>query len=107
MAIVGDAPQRLQEAVSLAVYRIVQESLTNARRHAPGSTVQVTLAFRQDRVGVTVENGEGTPEATNGHGPGVGILGMRERAAAVGGSVNARALAHGFRVEAGLPYGGP
>jgi len=39
--------------------------------------------------------------------PGVGILGMRERAAAVGGSVNARALAHGFRVEAGLPYGGP
>jgi hypothetical protein len=47
MAIVGDAPQRLQEAVSLAVYRIVQESLTNARRHYPGAAVQFAAPGRR------------------------------------------------------------
>ena len=104
LAVVGDPPRRLPEAVSLAAYRIVQESLTNARRHAAGSAVQVTLAFDQHQVDVTIENGEGRPDHTNGHGPGVGIIGMTERATAVGGTVTARALARGFRVEAGLPY---
>ncbi|MFL5829000.1 MAG: sensor histidine kinase [Solirubrobacteraceae bacterium] len=107
MAVVGEPPRRLPEAVSLAAYRIVQESLTNARRHASGSSVRVTVAFERDHVGVTIENGEGTAERTNGHGPGVGIMGMTERAAAVGGTVKARALARGFCVEAGLPYGRP
>jgi signal transduction histidine kinase len=104
MEVIGDRPQRLPEAVSLAGYRIVQESLTNARRHASGAPVRVRLAFEADRVGVAIENGEGASERANGRGAGVGIMGMTERAAAIGGSVSARRVARGFRVDAELPY---
>jgi signal transduction histidine kinase len=104
LAVVGEPPQRVPEAVSLAAYRIVQESLTNARRHAAGTAVHVTLSFEPDRMGVAIENGEGSPDTTNGRGPGVGIMGMTERAAAVGGTMTARPLPDGFRVDAELPY---
>jgi signal transduction histidine kinase len=104
LAVVGEPAQRVPEAVSLAAYRIVQESLTNARRHAARTAVHVTLSFGLDRVGAAIENGEGTPERTNGRRPGVGIMGMTERAAAVGGTMTARPLPHGFRVDAELPY---
>jgi signal transduction histidine kinase len=104
--VVGRRPKRVAEAVSLAAYRIVQESLTNARRHAAGAPVQVTLAFQPDRLGVAVENGEGTP-GPNGHCAGVGIMGMSERATSVGGTVAVRQLGHGYRVEAELPYARP
>jgi signal transduction histidine kinase len=104
MAVVGDRPQRVPEAVSLAAYRIVQESLTNARRHAAGAAVHVTLSFEAHRVRMAIENSEGTPDRVNGRGPGVGVMGMTERAAAVGGSVTARPLPRGFRVDAELPY---
>jgi signal transduction histidine kinase len=53
---------------------------------------------------VAVENGEGTIDRANGRGPGVGIMGMTERAAAVGGTLTARPLPRGFRVDAELPY---
>jgi signal transduction histidine kinase len=105
--VVGEPPQRLPDAVSLAAYRIVQESLTNARRHASGAPVQVTLSFQHGQLGVAIENGEGTVRRANGHGPGVGIMGMTERAAAVGGTVTARAVSRGFRVDAQLPYARP
>jgi signal transduction histidine kinase len=101
---IGEPPPRVPEAVSLAAYRIVQEALTNARRHSPGAAVQVTLSFQPDRVGLAVENGEGSPGRINGRGSGVGIMGMTERAAAVGGTVSARPLPGGFRVDAELPY---
>src|SRR3954452_8219689 len=104
LTVTGDRPPRVPEAVSLAAYRIVQESLTNARRHAASSAVHVTLAFEPDRVAVAIENDEGTPERANGHGRGVGIMGMSERAAAVGRTVIARPLPGGFRVDAELPY---
>jgi signal transduction histidine kinase len=68
--------------------------------------VQVTLEFQPDRLGVAVENGEGTP-GPNGHGAGVGIMGMSERATSVGGTVAVRQLGHGYRVEAELPYALP
>jgi signal transduction histidine kinase len=104
MNVLGERPQRLPDAVSLAAYRIVQESLTNARRHAEGAPVRITLRFAPDRLGVRVENGEGASYGANGRGAGVGIMGMTERAAAVGGSVAARRLSRGFRVDAELPY---
>jgi signal transduction histidine kinase len=104
IAVAGEPPQRVPEAVSLAAYRIVQESLTNARRHAAGAVVDVRLSFQRDRLGVAIENGEGTSEGADGRGPGVGIMGMTERATAVGGTVSARPLARGFRVDADLPY---
>jgi signal transduction histidine kinase len=104
LEVAGAPPARLPDAVSLAAFRIAQESLTNARRHAAGTAVHVTLSFEPDRVGVAIENDEGSSDRTNGRGPGVGIMGMTERAAAVGGTVSARPLPRGFRVDAELPY---
>jgi signal transduction histidine kinase len=100
----GDRPDRIPEPVSLAAYRIIQESLTNARRHAPGAAVNVALSFQAQRLTVAVENAQGTPQPDNGQAPGVGILGMRERAAAVGGTLAAHPRPDGFRVDADLPY---
>jgi signal transduction histidine kinase len=103
MKLEGDRPTRVPEPVSLAAYRIVQESLTNARRHAPGAAVLVTVAFQPDRLTLAIENAQGTVLHANG-AAGVGIVGMRERATAVGGILSARPLATGFRVAAELPY---
>jgi signal transduction histidine kinase len=105
LAVNGEPPARLSEAVSLAAYRIVQESLTNARRHAPGAAVQVTVAFDPSLLSIEIENSRGAPPSRNGTTPGVGIAGMRERATAIGGSLEAGADRDGFRVQAELPYG--
>jgi signal transduction histidine kinase len=104
LEITGERPERLSEAVSLAAFRIVQESLTNARRHAAGAPVCVSLAFEPDRLAVAVENGAGAHANGDGSTPGVGIIGMTERASAVGGTLHAAPLAAGFRVRAELPY---
>jgi signal transduction histidine kinase len=107
MELEGDRPARLPEPVSLAAYRIIQESLTNARRHAPGTAVDVTVVFGADRLRLAIENAADTTARVNGDARGVGIAGMRERAAAIGGAVSARRLAAGFRVDAELPYARP
>ncbi|MDQ6613492.1 MAG: histidine kinase [Actinomycetota bacterium] len=106
LTVTGTPPQRLPEAASLAAYRIVQESLTNARRHATGGSVRVTMSFEPRQVAVSVENDAGTAApAGNGIAPkGVGITGMTERAEAAGGTLRAVASANGFRVDAELPY---
>jgi signal transduction histidine kinase len=80
------------------VYRIVQESLTNAARHAPGSNVQVHVAACDGYVDVDVES-SGSP----GHGSGMGLTGMRERAEAVGGTLHAGPRGDGWLVHASLP----
>jgi signal transduction histidine kinase len=100
----GVRPPRLPDGVSLAAYRIVQESLTNARRHAPGAPVSVELRFEPAALSVSVENGPGGRPSTNGAASGVGIAGMRERAAAIGGTLSAGAVRDGFCVQAELPY---
>jgi signal transduction histidine kinase len=104
LAIGGERPPRLSAAVSLAAFRIAQESLTNARRHAAGTAVRVALAYDRQALSLVVENGASLATTANGASTGVGILGMRERAAAVGGTFDARATQSGFRVEAQLPY---
>ena len=101
MELAGERPARLPEPVSLAAYRIIQESLTNARRHAPGAAVNVAVAFGTDRLTIAVENALGAASQSNG---GVGIAGMCERAASVGGAVTAGRRDGGFRVDADLPY---
>ena len=100
----GDRPARIPEPVSLAAYRIVQESLTNARRHAPGAPVKIELSFRPERLTLAVENANSGPRHANGRALGVGLLGMTERAAAVGGTVTAQPVPGAFRVDADLPY---
>jgi signal transduction histidine kinase len=101
--VVGERPPRVPDAVSLAAFRIVQESLTNARRHAAGAPVHVTLAYAPRGLTVAVENQAGTPANGNGNG-GVGIMGMTERASALGGTLRAGRRLDGFRVDAELPY---
>jgi signal transduction histidine kinase len=102
--VTGERPERLPDAVSLAAFRIVQESLTNARRHAAGAPVRVSLAFEPSCLAVAVENGVGIEANGSGSTPGVGIIGMTERASAVGGTLRAAPLPGGFRVDAELPY---
>jgi signal transduction histidine kinase len=97
---------RLDPGVELAAYRIVQEALTNARRHAPGAAVDVELRYADDALRLRIrDNGPG--QAARYHA-GHGLLGMRERAAAVGGSLQTGdARGGGFLVEAELPARAP
>jgi signal transduction histidine kinase len=97
---------RLDPGVELAAYRIVQEALTNARRHAPGAAVDVELHYSGDALRLRIrDNG---PGQADGHHSGHGLLGMRERAAAVGGSLRTSdARGGGFCVEAELPAKAP
>jgi signal transduction histidine kinase len=97
----------VEPGVALTAYRIIQEALTNARRHAPGAAVDVELAYAETVLHVRVrDNGPGPPaggSASAGHG----LLGMRERAAMVGGTLRAGpAAVGGFLVEAALPTTG-
>jgi signal transduction histidine kinase len=124
--IVSGPVAEFDPGVELAAYRIVQEALTNARRHAPGAAVDVELRYGDDALRLRIrDNGPGPSvgaqasggmEASRGtepRGPGPsrgtephghGLLGMRERALAVGGSLRTGpAPGGGFCVEAVLP----
>ena len=92
------------ESVSVTGFRLVQEALTNVRRHAgPVDTVDVRLAIGADNVTIEVsDNGRGAGVAASPDG--FGIIGMRERVAAVGGTVEAGARpGGGWRVRGVLP----
>jgi signal transduction histidine kinase len=97
----------LDPGLELIAYRIIQEALTNARRHAPGAAVDVELEYADDELRLRVrDNGPGPPSDWQSGGPpdGHGLLGMRERAATVGGRLQTgRAPVNGFLVEAVLP----
>jgi signal transduction histidine kinase len=95
----------LDPGVELAAYRIVQEALTNARRHAPGAAVDVELHFADDALHVRIrDNGPGPAAEPSQPAAGHGLLGMRERAAAVGGEfLVGSAPGGGFLVQATLP----
>ena len=101
--IVSGAVAEFDPGVELAAYRIVQEALTNARRHAPGAAVDVELCYGDDVLRLRIrDNGPGPGQAAAGAGH--GLLGMRERALAVGGSLRTGAApGGGFCVEAVLP----
>ncbi|WP_229069540.1 sensor histidine kinase [Actinoplanes sp. DH11] len=96
----GD-PVEVPAPVATAVYRVVQESLTNTVRHAGASRAVVTLRYSPTRVVVDVQdNGDAVPEpVVDGHG----IAGMRERVAALGGALTAGPGRNGFTVRAGIP----
>jgi signal transduction histidine kinase len=101
---VSGPPATLDPGVELAAYRIVQEGLTNARRHAPGAAVDVELRFTGAALRLRVrDNGPGPPGASAADG-GHGLTGMRERAAAAGGELRTGAApGGGFLIEATLP----
>jgi signal transduction histidine kinase len=98
-------PQQLEGAVDQAAYRILQEALTNAARHGTG-TARVEVAFSEAALELTVTNtpaGASAPRSNGGHG----LIGMRERATLLGGSLEAEPTDGAFRVRARLPYRGP
>lgn len=100
--LVDGARRPLGPAVDQAAYRILQESLTNALRHGDGRA-EVALAYGDDALEIDVTN----PSQTPGPAPARhGIVGMRERASLLGGSVSHESMNGLFRVRARLPYGG-
>lgn len=92
-------------AAQLAVYRILQEALTNALRHGAGGAVDVGLSWHPDRVRLIVRNPASAGSAT-GDGRGHGLIGMRERAQLVGGTFEAGLDGDVFTVRATIPIGG-
>ncbi|MFI8390520.1 sensor histidine kinase [Streptomyces sp. NPDC085540] len=100
-------PRPLVAACDHAAYRIVQEALTNAYKHAPGASITVELRFEDDSLVVEIANGPSVgPAADEVVSGGQGLTGLRERARLVGGMVHAGPVeSGGFRVAGVLPYG--
>lgn len=101
------APQRLSAQTSMAVYRVVQEALTNVRKYAgPRPTVRIDERWDDDGLSLTIaDNGRGASSGLDGHTPGYGLIGMRERVQAVGGTVSAGpGIGGGFVVSVTVPY---
>ncbi|MGQ0804291.1 MAG: sensor histidine kinase [Actinomycetota bacterium] len=101
----GD-PAGLPPALGLSVYRITQESLANVAKHAPVSHTEVRLAVDPDCVHLVVADHDGRTVPVPSENGGLGLRGMRERAAALGGSLDARPDGDGWLVEATLPRPG-
>jgi signal transduction histidine kinase len=93
----------LPPPVTLSLFRVVQEALTNALKHSPGSTATVALEVAPDRVTVVVENpmlATGAPSALAGSGGGYGLRGIAERVELLGGSVETGPVAGNWCVRA-------
>lgn len=95
-------PRQLETAVDQAAYRILQEAIANAARHGSGAA-RVELAFGEAALDLTISNavsGQSASRLNGGHG----LIGMRERAALLGGSLEAGRDNGSFRVRAHLPF---
>jgi signal transduction histidine kinase len=97
-------PRPVEDTVGRTAYRVVQEALTNAGKHAPGGAVAVTLDHRPAELVVSVVNRRATRPPERLPGGGYGLVGLRERVRTVGGTLRAEPrLDGGFAVEAVLP----
>lgn len=102
-----DVSATLRADLDLAAFRIVQEALTNVRKHAPAAAVTISLSVLADEVRIDVED-TGPARIARAAGSGHGLVGMRERAALHGGEVEAGPTASGgFAVHARLPLAAP
>ena len=103
------SPEQLGEQASIASYHVVQEALTNIRKYAgPHVDVHIKESWNNGLLTLSVtDNGRGAAANIDGHTPGYGLLGMKERSESAGGSLQAGPqLGGGFEVMATLPYGG-
>jgi len=98
---VEGTPRELSQGLDASAYRIVQEAVTNVVRHAKGAPATVTIAYDDDTLRLTVADAGGSSTAiSHGHG----LIGMRERVSAFGGTLAAGPKDGGFEVKAELPY---
>src|SRR6202453_514499 len=105
---VTGAERPLPPDVDQAAYRIVQEALTNVSRHARHACASVQLHYTPKSLTVQVDDdGKGTGTSARASGPGLGLVGMRERVSALGGQLQAGPQDGGFRVRAELPARAP
>jgi signal transduction histidine kinase len=103
LEVVGD-PIALAPGVDLSAYRIVQEALTNALKHAGPARARVIVRYSDDAVELEVS--DDGPGGVDAPGTGHGLVGMRERVALLGGDLETgRRATGGFRVAARLPVG--
>ncbi|WP_333721057.1 histidine kinase [Bifidobacterium adolescentis] len=103
------SPEQLSEQASIASYHVVQEALTNIRKYAgPHVDAHIKESWNNGLLTLTItDNGRGAAANIDGHAPGYGLLGMKERIESAGGSLQAGPqLGGGFEVMAALPYGG-
>jgi signal transduction histidine kinase len=103
--VTGDGRELASEA-RLTVYRVAQEALTNVRKHAGAQRVQLHLGYEPGGVRLVVEDfadPAAAPAGVTSEGGGYGLTGMRERAALLGGTLDAAATEDGFRVELWVP----
>ncbi|MGW5866446.1 sensor histidine kinase [Streptomyces sp. NPDC055239] len=101
-------PREIPPGIELAVYRVVQEALTNTVKHAYGATASVTLERRPESLRVEIADTGGRPGAGAATGNGRGLIGLRERLAVYDGTLDTgRRLTGGYRVEALIPLETP
>ncbi len=100
---IDGAPRTLPADTSLALYRSVQEALTNIARYAPNASATIVLSYEPDRTTLCVDNGFSASHPHVGMGGGHGLSGMRERIERAGGTMSAGPTAEGWRVELEVP----
>jgi signal transduction histidine kinase len=103
-----DRAGSLPPAMARVVYRIVQEGLTNAHKHAPDAAITVSVDREDDAVSVTVRNAATLSAPTNLPGSGSGLIGLAERVRLVGGTLHSGPLARedggGWQLRAVIPW---
>ena len=101
----GDEGESLGLSVQLAICAIVREALTNTLRHAGPTTVRLSITRADDAVSIVVDDDGRQPGWMSEPGAGHGLIGLRERAKAHGGTVAASPTRRGFRLHATIPIG--
>ena len=97
--------EALPEQAGRTVYRVVQEGLTNARKHAPHAHARVTITADEDDVAVTVWNAHSVANPSATPGAGLGLVGLTERVQLAGGRLQHSSDADGFTLRAWIPRG--
>jgi len=99
----GNTPMTLGEQIDSAIYRLIQEGLTNAFRHGKATMITITLFIGKDKLYVSIwDNGRGSDKINEG----IGLKGMRERIEKLHGRIETKSISSGFTIKVQIPYSG-